>query len=209
MKKKKTIVFIFALLIVGVMALAFTGVIEETLGMIITLSLTVIFTSVTAIFAFKGDVKLIGVMMILFTVLGLGLLFLNIRNFVRGNNTSREHEFSLEVTPDDNEKMSMFSINDKNFYTYHLGRDILVKMSTGESYSLKDALFYGYITLDEIAAMSIRDESTKGYKLYYDGGTDSSSKDKYALIICENSNDVIFGSYNMTYDASICINDEG
>ncbi len=207
MKKKKTLLIVFAVLIILIMLLAVAGIIEETLGMIISLALTVVFTVVMSIVAMKHDALLVSVLMILFTVLGSALLFVNLNNFLNGNVDDKK-EFYLEVKPTDTGKKKLFTINDKDFYTYHLSSEIFVKMSTGESYSLRDALFYSHVTLDEITGLAIKDENTSGYSLYYDGGSTTSERDRYAIIVCEKNDDVIFGNYNLSYDASICSNDE-
>lgn len=203
MKKKKLMVIGFALLAVTVLVLSLTGLIEESWGVSVALAMTVVFTVIVAIMAYKSDIKILTVLMIIFMVIGLVLLGLNVYNIFAKNSANKE-KYKFEVVEDDSPKMPVFAHNNHNYFTYHIEK-ISITVETGEKYSLEEALKGGHMTLDDILSLAIPNDKTSGYKIYYDGGS-LGSNDKYSIVICENSGDIIFANYDYKYDESICSN---
>ncbi len=198
MKKKRLIAVGFALIAVIVMILSLTGLIEETLGVCIALAMTVIFTLFVAIMSYKSDIKILTVLMVIFMIAGLGLLGFNLYRMFTSDEIDKP-AFTIEATEDDSEKKSIFTHDSHEYYTYHLREVKLTK--DGTTYSLKDALEGGHVTLDDILSLAVPNENTSGYKIYYDGG--SGGKDKYSIVVCDSGN-VVFANYNYTYEPSIC-----
>ena len=204
MKKKRIIVIGFALLAVVILVLALTGIIEESWGVCLALAMTVIFTIIVAIMAYKSEIKILTVLMSIFMVIGLVLLGFNVYNIFQKSEMDRE-KFKFKVVEDDSPKMSVFSYNNHTYYTYHLNK-IDVTTEKGNTYPLKEALEGGHITLEDILSLAIPNDGTSGYKIYYDGGS-LGKDDKYSIVVCENNNDIIFANYDYKYDASICSSD--
>lgn len=202
MKKKSIFVIVFAILTIIVMALALTGVIDETLGMCIALTMTVIFNLIVAIMAYKSDIKVVTVIMTIFMIVGVVLLGINLYHAMK-NEESDTEKFQIKVKADNSPKMSVFSHNNHNYYTYNLSEVTVTMRDDEKSYALKDALQEGHVTLDEILSLAIPNDNTKGYKIYYDGG-DNTANTKYSIIVCENSKDIIFSTYSYEYAESIC-----
>ena len=163
MKKKSLIVIGFAILTIVVMALALTGVIEEKVGMCVALTMTAIFNLVVAIMAYKSDIKVVTVIMTIFMVVGLVLLGLNIYNIFKKDTTDKD-KFTVQVKEDKSPKMSIFSHNNHNYYTYNLS-EVNIDIKDDATYTLKDALEGGHVKLDEIISISIHNENTKVYKI--------------------------------------------
>lgn len=203
MKKKKVMVMGFALIAVVLMILAITGFIEESLGVTIAIGMTIIFTIIVGIMAYKSDVKILTWLMALFTLIGLVLLAVNVARLLR-EPKEKKSDFSVKTYVDNTlEKKELFSHKDKKYYTYKLSKVEVVK--DGNTRSLKDSLEGNYVTLDDILSEMIPNENTKGYKIYYDGGS-AGSNDKFSVVVCEGSKDVVFAPYDYTYEASICDN---
>lgn len=201
MKKKNLLVIAFAILTIVVMILALTKVIDETYGMCVALTMTVIFNLVVAIMAYKSDIKVVAIGMSIFMVIGVILLGMNIYGILADNSSVRKAPFAIEVSENTSPKTEIFTHEQKKYYTYNLSAIEIIKNK--EKYSLKDAIQEGHVTLDEILSYAIADEDTEGYEIYYDGGTGKGLKEKYSVVICD-SNDVIFAPYTYTYEKTIC-----
>ncbi len=202
MKKKNILVVLFAIVIVIIMLLALTHVINEQIGMCIGLFLASIFSLLVSRIAYKHDIKLIGVVMVLFMALGIVLFGINVYSILSLENDEPKSEFQLNVLENESGKKKLFERDNKVIYTYNLEKiDVVFKDKT---YSLKDAFEVERINLDKILEMAIPNENTDGYKIYYDGGIDNSTKDKYSVILCEGDTDVIFAPYTYKYDSKIC-----
>lgn len=201
MKKKNLFVIAFAILTIVVMILALSKVIDETLGMCLALSMTVIFNFIVAFMAYKSDIKAVAILMTLFMVVGIVLLGMNIYGIL-SKNVAEKAPFEIAVSENTSPKTSIFTYEQKEYFTYNLN-EVEITLKNKEKYSLKDAIQGGHITLDEILSYAIANDDTKGYDIYYDGGTGKSLKDKYSVVVCD-SNDVIFAPYTYTYEEAIC-----
>ncbi len=191
----------FALIAVVVMILSVTGLIEETLGICIALSMTVIFTLIVAVMAYKLDIKILTVIMGIFMVIGLVLLGINLTALLK-NKPQPKDDFTVSVVEDESEKTHLFTNGGKNYYTYRLA-DIRFAIGNKGSIPLKEAIEGGHITLKKILDAAIPNEGTSGYKIYYDGGNGGSTE-KYSIVVCENTNHVIFANYEYDYEDGIC-----
>lgn len=201
--KKYYPVVIFGILIIAVMLCSMTGIIDDKIGMCVALGLIVILNIVVSIIAFKHEVKLVGFIMICCTLVGIGLLGINIYSSVRKEKD--ENDFYLTVKDDISPKKLLFVLDGVNYYTYNLNSVVVNGGKEKSIYSLEDALKKGYVTFDKILENTISNEGTNGYKIYYDGGSDGISDDEYSVTVCENS-DVIFSTFNYVYDEEICKN---
>ncbi len=188
----------FAALAVLVMILALTGFIEETIGVCIAISMTVIFTLVVAIIAYKNDVKILTVLMIIFMIIGVGILTFNIYNLFK--NADVKDNFQINVKKSNSPKTILFNHDDHNYYLLNL-EEVNVTQDNIKR-SLKETIVDGHLKLEDILSYAIPNENTVGYKIYYDGGDKDS--DAFAVVICENSNDVIFTNFEYTYENSLC-----
>lgn len=205
MKKNYALVIVFAVLIISLMTLSLTNVIDEEIGMCVSLALSVIFTIIVAITAYKKGVMLVLGLMIALMLSGIVLLGINI-NSILNSKTDDNMKFYVSLENNDSEKKQIFSFNGKDYYSYNTDKIKVNLLEENRVYSLEDALKEGHITLDEILKLAIQSEDTEGYKIYYDGGTDEYDKDQYSVVICQNEKDVIFAPYEYTYNSSICEN---
>lgn len=201
--KKRYWVILFAIVIVAVMALALTNVIDETLGMCVSLALVIIFTFLVALGAYKSDVKIIVGVMVVFMILGVLLLGFNIYSLVEKSNNDEE-KFYISVEQKESEKKNIFSYNERKYYTYNLENVRVNFISQEKSYPLEEAITKGYITLDKILSMAIPNDPKDDYQIYYDGGVDNYDNDEYSIILCSKSRDVIFAPYNFNNTKNIC-----
>ncbi len=202
--KKYIWVILLAVIIIVIMILSLLNAINELLGMSIALFLIDIFCIIVAIIAFKKDVKLIGLLMSIFTIIGIILTILSLCAYFKMNNNSN-YKFQITVEPEESEKNFLFSYENHDYYTYNVKNVEVIMKKDGKSYSLEDALNNKLITLDEILTLAIPNENTIGYKIYYDGGQEKYKNDEYSITLCENDkNDVIFSTFNYTYEETIC-----
>lgn len=202
MKKRNILVVLFAIVIIVIMLLALTNIINEQVGMCVGLFLASIFSLIVSRIAYKNDIKLIAVVMILFMILGIVLFGLNVYSVLTLEDEDRTYDFQVVVQENDSGREELFETSSNKFYTYNLGKvEIVFKDKT---YSLKDAFEVERITLDKILELAIPDKDTDGYKIYYDGGQDIINNSKYSIITCDGTNKVIFAPYNYKYDQKIC-----
>lgn len=203
--KKRAFIILLAVLTIAIMVLSLTNMIEQSLGMCIALGLIVIFNIVIAIGAFKSDVKLIAYLMVFLAVLGVILLAYNIMGYIKMNKVNGDYKFQLIAKPENKEKTLLFNFNGHDYYVYNVEDVNVILKSDGKTYTLKDALNNQLLTLEEILKLSVPNENTIGYKIYYDGGQPQYENDQYSLVICENEkNDIIFSTFNYTYEDEIC-----
>jgi hypothetical protein len=202
--KKRIFAIIYAAIIIVIMLLAITNVIEETLGMSIALALLVIFNIIVGVYAYKADVKIITGLMVLFAIVGLVLFGLNLKTYFK-NTVKEDYKFQVTLENSESEKTLLFNYDNHNYYTYNTSNVQIILKEDGKTYGLQEALESNLITLDEILKLAIPDNDTLGYKIYYDGGQKQYENDEYSIVVCENStNDVIFGTYDYTYEDGIC-----
>lgn len=181
------------------MVLSLLNVIDEQIGMCVSLGLVAIFNLIVAIAAFKRDIRLVGVLMIVFMLVGLGLFGVNLYTMVNEEKEEKS-KFQISVKENESERTKIFEHGSYKYNTYKLEEvDIAFEDKT---YLLKDAFEVERITLDEILKMAIPDDNTVGYKIYYDGG--SQGNDKYSVVVCEETKNVVFAPYSYKYDKSIC-----
>ena len=142
--------------------------------------------------------------MSIFTIIGIILTILSLCAYFKMNNNSN-YKFQITVEPEESEKNFLFSYENHDYYTYNVKNVEVIMKKDGKSYSLEDALNNKLITLDEILTLAIPNENTIGYKIYYDGGQEKYKNDEYSITLCENDkNDVIFSTFNYTYEETIC-----
>lgn len=206
MKRKYFLMILFAVFIITLMLASITGLIDEHIGMCVSLGLAILFTIIVAITAYKNGVTVIMLLMIVLTIAGIGLLAINIYSLMNDSDDENTPKFYVSVNNNNEPKTKLFSHNGIDFYSYNTGNVKVNLLDQNRVYSLEDAITLGHITLDEILSTSIPSEGTKGYKIYYDGGLEKYENDEYSLIVCETSKDVIFAPYNYTYTSSICEN---
>lgn len=204
--KKNYLVVLFAIVIVLLILLSLTEVIDEKIGMCVSLFLVIIFTIIMSFIAFKNDVPVVAWFMILCMCIGVVLFGLNIYSLFNNNNDEDNYKFVVTVKENKSEKKLLFTNNGTNYYTYNLSDVNVTMLDENKTYSLKDSINNGYITLDEILNMAIQDKNTVGYKIYYDGGLDKYKDDEYSIIICESSKDVIFSNFTYKFQEDICKN---
>lgn len=202
MKKTNILIIAFAIVILTIMALAITNVIEETLGMCIALFLVILFNLLMAIVAHKHNIKIIEWLMILFMLIGAVLFGVNLYSLL--DKPEESSKIQVIATPNTSEKTQIFSYSNRNFYTYNLSNIEIMFIESNKRYPLKEALEDKLTTLDEILSEAIPNSDTKGYKIYYDGGESDFDHDEYAIVMCENSGDVIFTNYDYTYEPTMC-----
>lgn len=202
MKKKNILVILFAIVIVIIMLLALTNIINEQVGMCVGLFLASIFSLIVSRIAYKNDIKLIAVVMILFMILGIVLFGMNVYSVLTLEDEDKTYDFQVVVQVDDSGRKELFETSNNKFYTYNLGKvEVEFKDKT---YSLKDAFEVERVTLDKILELAIPDKDTSGYKIYYDGGQDGVKTSEYAVVTCDGTTNVIFAPYNYKYDKKIC-----
>lgn len=204
MKKNKNIpMIIFAMIIVVLMAISITGVIDEQIGMCISLFLVIIFTLLIAGTAHKSGLLAIEILMFIFMIVGFALFGLNVYNLVKGE---KEYEFQVTVTPNESVKQKFLTFDGYDYYTYNL-EDVKVTMSQDDkTYSLEQAFQEGKLTLDKIKSLMVPNEGTVGYKIYYDGGQSKYENSQYSLVVCENKKEAIFTTYDYVYTEDMCQN---
>lgn len=195
MLKKYFPIVIFALIILIVMILAITGLINESIGMCISLGLLSILNLLVAIIAFKNDVKIVGVVMLLFLIVGLSLLVFNLYS-VFNSRVNNEYDFQITVKEKESPKTLIFNHDGKNYYTYNLSEVNLIISHDDKVESLENAFKNDIVKLEDILNLAIANDGTLGYKIYYDGGVDKYQNDTYSVVVCENNNDVIFSTFN-------------
>ncbi len=201
MKKKNILMILFAILIVVIMILALANVIDEKIGMCISIGLVTLFNLSVSIFAFKKDIKIIGVLMILFMLIGLTLLGINIYTIINPEKEPEEAKFRILIKEDRSDRKILIDANNRKYYTFNLETvDVEFKDKT---YSLKEAFEVERVSLEDILDQAIPNNNTDGYKIYYDGGQ-GYQNDKYSIVVCENSKNVVFAPYSYKYDPKIC-----
>ncbi len=198
--KKTSYLILFALLIIAIIALSLSNIIDETLGMCIALVLIVIFMFLVAITAYKHDVKIVLIIMVVLMTIGVILLGYNIYSILT---KEEENILSLTVKESTTDKTKIFSYKNSNYYTYNLSEVLVSKNDKTET--LENALTKGLVTLEDILSLAIPSEDTVGYKIYYDGGSGEHASDAYSIVICESS-DIIFAPYTYNYSEKICSN---
>ena len=197
-KMKKTMVSGFALLAVLVMVLSLTGFIEESVGVCIALSMTVIFTLIIAVMAYKNDVKILTGLMVVFMLIGLILLVFNIHNLFK--TSEKKSDYQISVKKSNSSKTILFNHDNHNYYLLNLSEVNIAKNK--KTRSLKETITDGHVKLEDILSNAIPNENTEGYKIYYDGGDKDS--DALSIVVCEDSNDVIFANFEYTYEDGLC-----
>lgn len=198
--KKTSYLILFALLIIAIIALSLSNVIDETLGMCIALVLIVIFMFLVAISAYKHDVKIVLVLMVVLMTIGVILLGYNIYSILT---KEEENTLYLTVKESTDVKTKMFSYKNSNYYTYNLSEIHVHKNDKTDT--LENALNKGLVTLEDILSLAIPSEDTVGYKIYYDGGSGENASDAYSIVMCDNK-DIIFAPYTYNYSEGICSN---
>ncbi len=198
--KKTTYLILFALLIIAIIALSLSNIIDETLGMCIALVLIVIFMFLVALSAYKHDVKIVLILMVILMTVGVILLGYNIYSIL----TQEEgHTLYLTIKENTSEKTKMFSYKNSNYYTYNLSEIKVHKDNSTDT--LENALTKNLVTLEDILSLAIPSEDTLGYKIYYDGGSGENASDAYSIVMCDNK-DIIFAPYTYNYSSEICTN---
>lgn len=200
--KKYYPVIIIGIIAVALMTCSITGVINENLGMSVALILVIILNIMVTIISFKNGVKIIALMMILCTIIGAILLGINIYSMLQ--ESSDTYEFKIHATENVSPKTKLFTLDNRDYYTYNLSELQVELISKKEFVSLEEALKKGNVKFEDILTSSIANDNTDGYKVYYDGGGDT--LDAYSITVCENNSDVIFSNFNYVYDESICNN---
>lgn len=200
--KKYYPVIIIGIIAVALMTCSITGVINENLGMSVALILVIILNIMVTIISFKNGVKIIALMMILCTIIGAILLGINIYSMLQ--ESSDTYEFKIHATENVSPKTKLFTLDNRDYYTYNLSELQVELISKKEFVSLEEALKKGNVKFEDILKSSIANDNTDGYKVYYDGGGDT--LDAYSITVCENNSDVIFSNFNYVYDESICKN---
>ena len=197
-------IIILAVIIILTMLASFMSIIDNTLGMTIAFVLFLIFTIIVALNAHKNDVKLIEGIMILFGIITLVIIISSIRAYIL-KHQSDMFKFQIIVKEETNDKSLLFNYDNHSYYSYNLSAVTVIMEETQEKYSLQDALTKGYITLDEILALTAKDSNTNGYEIYYDAGQKKYDNDEYSIIVCNNENkDVIFSTFDYKYSEEIC-----
>lgn len=205
MKKNKNIpMILFAMAIVILMLVSVTGVIDEQIGMCISLFLVIIFTLILAGTAHKNGLILIEILMIVFMVIGVALFGINIYNLVKEE--VPKYEFQIVATPNESPKQKLLSFEGYDFYSLNLN-EVKVTMSKDKTtHTLNEAFQNGLVTLEKIQSLMIPNEGTVGYKIYYDGGQKDFDNSQYSLVVCENKKEAIFTTYDYVYSEDICQN---
>lgn len=194
---KKIFMIIFAILIGLLMFASMSNIIDEKVGMCVSMTLAVIFTIIVAISAYKHDLKAVVVLMVILMIIGVGLLSFNvIRLFVK----VEDKTFYLSLETDNSERKKLFSYENRTFYTYNVS-NVQVNKS-GISYGLEDAIKNNIIKVEDILSESIPSENTVGYKKYYNGGIDSIKNDELSIMVCGEK--IIFCPYSMNFNESLC-----
>lgn len=201
--KKYYPVIVFAVLVLITMIFSVTGVINETIGVCISLGLVTILNLVVAIIAFKHDIKILGCLMIIFMIAGAVLLALNIYSITQKKENTNDFQISVKIS--ESPKTKLFANDSKNYYTYNLNSINVTMGNTNNIYSLEEAIQQNKIKLDDILEASIPNDNTEGYKIYYHRTTNLINN-SYSIVLCENNNDVIFSTFNYIYSEDICKN---
>ena len=195
---------VIAVITIALMMLSLTDLIERNLGMCIALGFMIVFNGLAALTAFQNDIKMMGYLMIVLTLVGVGLLGYNMVALIRINK-SNSYKFQVTTVPDISDKTLRFTYDGHDYYTYNTGEVKIVLKKDNKTYTLEQALNDKLITLDEILSLAAPSDNTIGYKIYYDGGQKKYDNDEYSVVVCENSKkDVIFGSFDYKYKESIC-----
>lgn len=202
--KKYLPIIIFAVLVLLTMIASVTGIINERIGICISLILVSILNLVVSIIAFKHEIKVVGILMILFMIVGLALLGLNLYSFFQSGRDLPD--FKVNVVEGEKQKTKVFSQDDKNYYTYNLNSIDITLKDEDKKYSIEEAFLSHKLALKDLLEQSIPNENTNGYKIYYDGGDTEDGSDAYSIVVCENNNDVIFSTFNYVYTEDICQN---
>ncbi len=196
--KKKSYLIILAILIIAIITLSLLNIIDEQIGMSIALGLIIIFVFLVGIEAYKHDIKIVLLLMIIFMIGGCVLLGYNIFSIVT---QEKEDILYLTVKENSSDKTKVFTYQDNSYYTYNLS-EVSVHLND-TTYTLEDALTKNIIALDDILSLGISSKDTIGYKVYYDGGLDEYESDAYSIVICDNK-DIIFTKYSYNYNDTIC-----
>lgn len=202
MKKNKNIpMLIFAAVIIILITISMIGVIDENVGMCISLFLVIIFTLLLAGTAHKNELFAIEAVMIIFMVIGIVLFGLNVYNLLKKD--SVDFDFQITVTNDQSEKTELFSYEGVNYYSYNV-RDIMVNFTDGKGkHTLKEAFQSGYVNLSKIQDLMIPNEGTEGYRIFYDGGDSKYPNSQYSLVMCREDT-AVFAPYDYVYNEEIC-----
>lgn len=196
--KKTFFMIIFASLIGAIMYASFTGVIDEAVGMCAAMTLASIFSIVVAVVAYKNDVKLVVVLMVLLMILEIGVLSYNAVTYFVNN---KDETFYLMVKPGNGGKQMMFSHDGRNYYIYNLSG--VTVHAHKKDYPLETALKENILKIEDILTDSIPNDGTDGYEIYYNAKINSTNNDEFSIVVCGN-NDIIFGPYSNTYSESLC-----
>lgn len=202
-KGKRNIVYVFSFIVLFILIMALLGVIEKNIGMIISLSLALVFSVLNAFIAHKNDIKIIEFLMILFAILSVVMLVMNIMGYKKILKT-KVFKFQVTAEVQSSPKTFLFEYGGKKYYSYNL-TNINIVMKNKKVYTLEEALTKNIVTLDEILSLAAPSNNTTGYKIYYDIGQDNYENDEYSIVLCEgNSNDVVFSTFNYKYEEGIC-----
>lgn len=199
--KKYTPIIVLAILVILVMITSVTELINEFVGISIALGLVIILNLSVAVVALKHKLKAVSFIMFFFMVLGITLLTLNIYSYYKKEDKSSE--FLLTVETHESPKTKIFTHESKNYYTYNIDKIEVEFKGETKKYSLEEALNQKRLSLENILKLSIPNDQTEGYKIFYNGGN-SGLRDSYSIIMCENNDDVIFSTFNYIYTEDIC-----
>ncbi len=204
MKKNKNLpMIIFAIIIIALMTASITGIIDEQIGMCISLFLVIIFTLILAGSAHKSDLLAIEILMFLFMIVGVILFGLNVYNLVKGE---EKYEFQLIASPNESDKQKFMTYDGYDFYTYNLKSVSVIMSKNDKTYSLNEAFQNNLLSLEKIQSLMVPNQGTVGYKIFYDGGQSKYSNSQYSLVICENKKEAIFTTYDYVYTEDMCQN---
>lgn len=196
--KKNVFMILFALLIGCIMFASINNIIDSVLGMCVSMTLASIFSIIVAITAYKNDIKLIVVIMVLAMIVEIGILSFNVVSiFVK----DKDETFYLIIEQDNSNKKKMFSFENTDFYSYNV-KDVSVH-SKERVYSLENAFKNDILKIEDILSNSISNTDTSDYEIHYNGGIDSIKNDEFSIIVCK-SGDIVFGPYTYNYNESIC-----
>lgn len=199
---KKTIpVILFSVVVLILMILSFMEAIDEQVGMCITIFLVILFDIWVAYIAHKSEVSIVTIVMSVFAIVGVILLGLNLYALL---NVEEESGFNYQVTVKENTspKTKLFTYDEVDYYTYNL-ESVSVEYGSKSKYTLEEAFINDKLNLDDILSLAIPNSDTVGYKIYYDEGQEDYNDDKYAIVVCDNT-DVIFTKYDYRYNEKIC-----
>lgn len=199
---KKKIIYVLSVIVLMILIVSLLGIFDNKLGICIALGATFIFSLLLAYISYKDDIKLVAIIMLITGALSLILFIINFVVYKKSN-VGNSYEFQITVENKEGPKTLLFTHKNKKYYSYNVS-NIKVIYEDGKEYTLKDALDNNVVTLSKILSLATPSNNTTGYKIYYDGGQEKYSNDRYSIVVCEgNSNDVIFGTFDYEYEKGI------